>query len=498
MVIIGGGILGCSIAYYLSRHPTPPRITIIEKSGIACAASGKAGGFLSRDWGSGPTVQLHEKSFDLHCELAEQFNLQSFRRIDARSLTKSASSDCDTWLNGAVETRPLSDNSVAAQVNPCELTVRLAKESGCTVLIDTALGVEVRSKSQLQGLEIDCKHNNIAAAADVSRFPARWGEPPKLQTRDLRPLPGGYGSGSGTLAKWIQTHLDSDILAGTSAGASAGAADAKYVVKTEASGGVPCDKLVIACGPWSGVLVEDWFGVACPIDGIKSTSLIYENALPLPLATPHQAAAAAAATATDKKPFVCFSEEDARFGTHLEIYPRPNGDIYVCGCGGSDVVSGDRLKAGGDCYDPTQILADPVRAQAAAACFRTYSTIGCSHPQPSVTQACMRPCPPDGLPIMGRVSISGGAVLGAGARGDVRVKTERAERDTDRDRQGDTDCYNEEDIFVCAGHNCWGILWAPICGKTMADLVLNSTAGVRTQPAVVDIDMHPFRLERFQ
>ena len=41
-------------------------------------------------------------------------------------------------------------------------------------------------------------------------FPGHWGDPPKRQTRDLRPLPGGYGMGSGTLANWIQENLDRD------------------------------------------------------------------------------------------------------------------------------------------------------------------------------------------------------------------------------------------------------------------------------------------------
>lgn len=41
-------------------------------------------------------------------------------------------------------------------------------------------------------------------------FPAHWGEPPRIQTRDIRPLPGGYGRGSGTLANWIQKNLDRD------------------------------------------------------------------------------------------------------------------------------------------------------------------------------------------------------------------------------------------------------------------------------------------------
>ena len=41
-------------------------------------------------------------------------------------------------------------------------------------------------------------------------FPSHWGQPPLRQTRDLRPLPGGYGQGSGTLLRWIQSNLDAD------------------------------------------------------------------------------------------------------------------------------------------------------------------------------------------------------------------------------------------------------------------------------------------------
>ena len=41
-------------------------------------------------------------------------------------------------------------------------------------------------------------------------FPKHWGDPPRRQTRDLRPLPGGYGMGSGTLGRWIQENLDRD------------------------------------------------------------------------------------------------------------------------------------------------------------------------------------------------------------------------------------------------------------------------------------------------
>ena len=46
---------------------------------MAAAASGKGGGFLARDWGSGPTEQLHTTSFALHQELAEALGVQFYR-----------------------------------------------------------------------------------------------------------------------------------------------------------------------------------------------------------------------------------------------------------------------------------------------------------------------------------------------------------------------------------------------------------------------------------
>jgi len=41
-------------------------------------------------------------------------------------------------------------------------------------------------------------------------YPTHWGKPPLRQTRDLRQLPGDYGKGSGTLAKWIAKHMEAD------------------------------------------------------------------------------------------------------------------------------------------------------------------------------------------------------------------------------------------------------------------------------------------------
>ncbi len=60
-------------------------------------------------------------------------------------------------------------------------------------------------------------------------FPAHWGAPPRIQTRDLRPLPGGYGRGSSTLAKWIQQNLDKDA-----AGRKPGGNEANEIVEIKA------------------------------------------------------------------------------------------------------------------------------------------------------------------------------------------------------------------------------------------------------------------------
>ena len=45
-------------------------------------------------------------------------------------------------------------------------------------------------------------------------FPPHWGKPPAAQTKDLRPLPGGFGMGSSTLARWIGENLQRDKTEG--------------------------------------------------------------------------------------------------------------------------------------------------------------------------------------------------------------------------------------------------------------------------------------------
>jgi len=62
VLICGGGVIGASIAYFLSCRGV--KATVIERTGIACAASGKSGGFLALDWCDGtPLEALARRSF---------------------------------------------------------------------------------------------------------------------------------------------------------------------------------------------------------------------------------------------------------------------------------------------------------------------------------------------------------------------------------------------------------------------------------------------------
>lgn len=202
--------------------------------------------------------------------------------------------------------------------------------------------------------------------------------------------------------------------------------------------GVPvrCRRVVVAMGPWS-VLAEDWFGIPVPLEGIKSASVVYRGD--------------ALRAAVSAAPYALFCNEDPRYGTHLEVYPRSNGEVYICGIGGSDYVSGARLRAGGDTESQECVAADPARVAAARAAFAGISrTAGGG--EPDVRQACMRPCAPDALPIMGAVPGFEGA-------------------------------------YLACGHNCWGICWAPVTGKAMAELLVDGAASC--------VDLSAFSPSRF-
>lgn len=239
-VILGGGLQGCASAYYLRQAGFEGRVTIVERTGIAAAASGKGGGFLARNWGRGPTRALHEQSFDLHAELATSLGLQSYRSIPTLEVTSELglrewppkaktskpikrSALHPSWLDDTDTKARLMDKDTA-QVVPGELCRRLFEEAGAALVVGAARGLELNS-GRVTGVR-----------------------------------------------------LDDTVL--------------------------PADEVVVCMGAWS-VLLEDWLPrTSVPLEGIYSSSIVYEGV---------------EAVKTEPRAFFCAEDSNS---CHLEVYPR--------------------------------------------------------------------------------------------------------------------------------------------------------------------------------
>ena len=178
VVIIGGGIIGCATAYYLTRAGISD-ITIVERDEIASGASGYSAGILTPYSGSNDPglLALSGASLELHAELAEElpeitgidhgYDLKPYLRCGfeepgldaARQFLEDRLSEglSAEWLSGD-EARELcdwlSDEVVGACATSIEPTVdsrlltqsllKAAQISGATVRIGTAAGFSGR------------------------------------------------------------------------------------------------------------------------------------------------------------------------------------------------------------------------------------------------------------------------------------------------------------------------------------------------------------------
>src|ERR1700712_2633397 len=85
VVICGGGVIGACTAYFLSRRGID--VVVVERTEVAAAASGKAGGFLALDWCAGTLLDaLARRSFGLHAALPREIAGDwGYRRMTAYS-----------------------------------------------------------------------------------------------------------------------------------------------------------------------------------------------------------------------------------------------------------------------------------------------------------------------------------------------------------------------------------------------------------------------------
>jgi len=371
-VIIGGGVQGTSVAYHLAKSkslPTNAKITIVEAKNIASAASGKGGGFMARSWGDGSvTQQLHHVSFDLYELYANQLHCQSYRKLPVLSVAPGTD-------NRSIQ----QAKQQLAKLMPDWLDGKAGRISPLGLGDDTA---QITPKEFVMAMLEDSKDAVNVVLGECVGVELQDGDNDENRVVGVRYRP-------------REGDDDNDVKV------------------------IPANTVVVCAGPWSCV-AEDWFGnssLELPMEGVKSTSIVWKQ--------PSEGGSEVDSTAL-------FCGEDSRFGTHLEVYPRPDNSIYICGIGGSDYISKDELKNGA--YRE-ECNAKETRVNAAVNAFQTLSLKYQQSGELETTQACMRPCPPDAIPYMGPIPNVNGA-------------------------------------YINAGHNCWGIAWAPGAGKAMAELIL--------------------------
>ena len=354
----------------------------------------------------------------MHAELAEELGLSTYRVIPTLSVRggrRGAGHVEAPWLDGDVASATLMDPTpgATAQVTPRELTEALADGA-------RRLGADIRTGVRVVG---------VATAL------------------------GSGGENEERVATGVRCVTE-----------GAGEKEEEELVEADA--------VLVCMGVWSAVASE-WFGLprdAWPLTGIKSTHVVWqsrravrEDPYALFCAEDEVRAASARVRAQEHK-CTCTAHTHAHTltlsrtrthtraqnGCHLEVYPRANGDMYICGIGGSDYVEGDRLREGGDCAAASMVEANPARVEAARRSLSALTSEAAG--EPDEVGACMRPCAPDARPLMGGVPGFANA-------------------------------------YLSAGHNCWGILWAPVSGAAMAELVLDGASSVASLEA--------FRPDRF-
>ena len=201
VAVCGGGVIGACTAYYLALRGI--EVIVVERTEVAAAASGKAGGFLALDWCAGtPLDALARRSFQLHAALGDEIAGDwAYRRLSAysgmvlsdrdRGRYRSAQRD---WLSERVAiTRQLGTPDTNAIVHPGKFTSAImsaARKNGAELRPGRVTGI-TRSKdgATVRGLDVD---GRIVEADAVVVAMGPW----SLLAADWMPLPAVFGQRS--------------------------------------------------------------------------------------------------------------------------------------------------------------------------------------------------------------------------------------------------------------------------------------------------------------
>ncbi|KAF8062344.1 FAD dependent oxidoreductase [Lyophyllum atratum] len=310
IVIIGGGIIGCTAAYYITHHPSfassNTKVTVLEPSagGAAQGASGKAGGLVAR-WAY--PKELVDVSFNEHVRLAELHN--GAERWGWRYV------ECGSW-EGRAEEIPESDAGEDSGEEQGEPVIGRRKS------LEKTLGLEggkpqKKTRKRATGLpsdltwieeELTDAYSSMAPTGDTAQVhPYRF----TTSMLALAEEKGAY------LVRGKATRILSER------GRVTGVEYAGPITPS-APEFLPATHVILAAGAWAPALLP-----SLPIIGTRAHSItIHPPRELLPIA-----------------PYVLFTDitlPSAKQGTRRgtthaipEIYarPGPEGEVYACGPG---------------------------------------------------------------------------------------------------------------------------------------------------------------------
>ena len=267
VLICGGGVIGASIAYFLSLKGV--QAIVAEKTGVANAASGKSGGFLALDWcDGGPLEGLARRSFALHAQLAKELDDDwCYRRMTTYGGVMSrqgyAAKAPISWTSPNVRLdHRLGTEQSTAQVHPALFTkalMRAAEANGAKLMSGEVSGlVRDEDGGRVTGAIVDGQ--TIAADAMVIAM-GPWSI---LATRWLS-LPAVYGLKGHSIVFDTGADLPADALFLDFEGARDGAHPevfprtdgTTYICGLSSEASVPLDPAQVVSDPGAAERLED-------------------------------------------------------------------------------------------------------------------------------------------------------------------------------------------------------------------------------------------------